>query len=152
PGGRLVSSTRPVKSLAGTQCGPLMRWASPRSDVRHSTIMRDGRPARDQTIAAPGITSPAIAGDGISGRPARRNAGEPRSPASSRRVMRLGIEHVISHSSLRNNERNMHVYMTAGPTPTSPSRVMSLRDLLDPSGISGSMWDLWSLTFHLTES
>jgi hypothetical protein len=69
-----------------------MVWTGAFSEVFQLTIIRDGRSARDQMIAEPGTTSPAIIACG-SGRSLRTNAGacpnasEAQLPSQTRRVI-----------------------------------------------------------------
>src|SRR5262249_41613877 len=92
------------------QCGPVIDCGAPLSEVFQLTIMRDGRSARDQTIADPGTMSPAMIAAG-SGRSLRMKAGACASardaaqfPSQARRVIRGVIE--LQASSAR--DRNVH--------------------------------------------
>src|SRR5690348_9231850 len=76
------------------QCGPMIDCIGPPREVLQLTTMREGRSARDHTIADPGTTSPAMIAVG-SGRSLRTNAGAcpnasvaAQFPSQERRVIR----------------------------------------------------------------
>src|SRR5262245_45199676 len=70
PAGKPVRSTRAVKSLVSSASGPRTRTGSRKSsDKERSTISRDGRSARLQTMARSPVTSPIWIPEVACGRP-----------------------------------------------------------------------------------